>query len=154
MVTLEQLIKIKSFESEKQKASVGLMYVAALIRKHQESILGREQLTYQQFNILRILRGQNMQAISINVIKERMVDQTSDVSRITDRMSKGGLITIKPNKNDKRVRDVVITKKGLDALAGIDKFSSEMTEAPISLPEEEVIELNKMIQKILDKIVA
>ena len=154
MVTLEQLIKIKSFESEKQKASVGLMYVAALIRKHQESILGREQLTYQQFNILRILRGQNMQAISINVIKERMVDQTSDVSRITDRMSKGGLITIKPNKNDKRVRDVVITKKGLDALAGIDKFASEMTEAPIPLPEEEVIELNKMIQKILDKIVA
>ena len=56
MVTLEQLIKIKGFESEKQKAVVGLMHVAGMVRKHQEKILGREGLTYQQFNILRILR--------------------------------------------------------------------------------------------------
>jgi MarR family multiple gene transcriptional regulator MgrA len=153
MVTLEQLIKIKSFESERQKAVVGLMHAGTLIRKHQEKILSRENLTYQQFNILRILRGQNSNVISLNIIKERMVDQTSDVSRIADRMGKAGLITVKPNKTDKRVRDVLITPKGLEALAGIDKFFDEMCNAPITLPDSEVAELNIMLEKILNTIV-
>jgi len=153
MVTLDQLIKIRSFESDRNKLVVGLMYAAGLVRKHQEKILSRENLTYQQFNVLRILRGQNMQAVSINLIKERMIDQTSDVSRITDRMGKAGLITIKPNKNDKRVRDVLITQKGLDALAGIDKYAAEMSETPVPLTDAEVAQMNLLLQKIMDKLV-
>jgi MarR family multiple gene transcriptional regulator MgrA len=153
MVTLDQLIKIRSFQSEKNKLVVGLMYVAGLVKRHQENILSRENLTYQQFNVLRILRGQNNQAVSINVIKERMVDQTSDVSRITERLAKAGLITIKPNQNDKRVCDVLITKKGLDALAGIDRFSEEMNELPIPFSNDEAERMNLLLQQILDKLV-
>ena len=153
MVTLDQLIRIRSFQSEKNKLVVGLMYVAGLVKKHQEKILARENLTYQQFNVLRILRGQGMQPVSINLIKERMIDQTSDVSRITERMVKAGLISIKPNKADKRVRDVLITQKGLDALAGVDKFSEEMSESPIPLSNEEVQQMNLMLQKILNNLV-
>jgi MarR family multiple gene transcriptional regulator MgrA len=152
MFTLEELIRMKSFESDKQKAVVGLMYVAGLIKKHQEKILSRENLTYQQFNILRILRGQSGNAVSINLIKERMIDQTSDVSRITDRMGKAGLISVKPNKDDKRVRDVLITPKGLDAVTGIDKFFDEMCNAPIPLVDEDVKELNIMLEQILNRV--
>jgi len=153
MFTLEQLISMKSFDSQRQKAVVGLMYVAGLIKKHQEKVLSRENLTYQQFNILRILRGQNGKAVSINLIKERMIDQTSDVSRITDRMGKAGLISIKPNKDDKRVRDVLISQKGLDAITGIDRFFDEMCNAPIPLADNEVMELNIMLEQILNKVI-
>ncbi len=153
MVTLEQLIKIKGFESDKQKAVVGLLYVAGQLKRHQENILSRQNLTYQQFNVLRILRGQQSNPASINLIKERLIEQTSDVSRIIERMNKAGLISIKANKADKRVRDVLITQKGLDALSGIDKFTEEMTSTPIPLSTKELEELNLCIEKILNKVI-
>ena len=153
MVTLEQLIKIKSFENDKQKAVVGLLYVAGQLKRHQENILSRQNLTYQQFNVLRILRGQQANPVSINLIKERLIEQTSDVSRIIERMNKAELISIKANKADKRVRDVMITQKGLDALAGVDKFAEEMTSTPVPLTTKELDDLNLYIAKILNKVI-
>ncbi len=150
MVTLEELIKIKGFESEEQKAVVGLMYVANLVRRHQEKILGRQSLTYQQFNILRILRGQYPNAISLNLIKGRMVEQTSDVSRLIDRMRKVGLITNKLNKEDKRVRDVLITAKGLTALDAIDKCSQEMYDDALPFKPGEAVQFNLQLQQIIN----
>ena len=153
MVTLEQLIKIKNFENDKQKAVVGLLYVAGQLKRHQENILSRQNLTYQQFNVLRILRGQQENPVSINLIKERLIEQTSDVSRIIERMNKAGLINIKANKADKRVRDVMITQKGLEALAGVDKFAEEMTSTPVPLTAKELDDLNLYIAKILNKVI-
>ena len=150
MVTLEELIKIKGFESEEQKAVVGLMYVANLVRRHQEKILERQSLTYQQFNILWILRGQYPNAISLNLIKGLMVEQTSDVSRLIDRMRKVGLITNKLNKEDKRVRDVLITAKGLTALDAIDKCSKEMYDDALPFKPGEAVQFNLQLQQIIN----
>jgi DNA-binding MarR family transcriptional regulator len=65
-------------------------------------------------------------------------------------MAKADLITVKPNKADKRMRDVVITKKGLAALEGIDRYSEEMYDSSMPLSEEEARLLNDSVQRIIN----
>jgi DNA-binding MarR family transcriptional regulator len=64
------------------------LYVASAIQHNQQNFLKEYGLTSQQYNILRILRGQSTNKASINLLKERMIDKMSDVSRMIDRMVK------------------------------------------------------------------
>src|SRR5690606_20226154 len=108
---IEKLISIKTFTSEHHKGLISLIFVGNwIISKHQQ-FFRQYDITMQQFNILRILRGQHPKAASINTLKERMLDKMSDVSRLVERLRKAGLVERKSSEMDRRAVDVMITPK-------------------------------------------
>lgn len=150
MSNLEKLITQKTFENENQRGLISLIFIGNWITSRHQQFFKRYGITMQQFNILRILRGQHPQAASINILKERMLDKMSDVSRLVERLRKADLVERKNSEMDRRSVDVRINDKGLELLKLIDTEIKQLDNTLQSLNEKEVIQLNKLLDKMLD----
>lgn len=150
MPSIEELIKQTKFRDEKHKAIISILYTANLLNNFHEDYFKQFDLTSQQYNALRILRGQHPNPATVNLIRERMMDKMSDASRIVERLRKAGFVERVVSKKDRRAVDVLITQKGLDVLALIDA-RDEKTDKPTShLSQEEAAELNRLLGKVLE----
>ena len=110
--------------------------------------LDRDDITPQQFNILRILRGSHPQPLSTLQIRERMLDRMSDTSRIVDRLVAKELVKKGTCTKDKRLVDVVITEKGQKLLRKIDKQYDYVPEIMKGLTENEAAQLSDLLDKL------
>jgi DNA-binding MarR family transcriptional regulator len=146
-MSLEKDIQQTKFVSEVQKCTVNLIYTYNWVVERLKACLDAEDVTLQQFNILRILRG-SKDPLSTLQIRERMLDKMSDTSRLVDRLVLKGLVQKKTSRSDKRLVDVTITKKGLSLLAKLDKRSTEMDSILSALSEKECKSLNKLLDKL------
>ena len=99
-----------------------------------------------QFNILRILRGQHPQPATINLLIERMLDKTSNASRLVDKLEAKGLVTRNQCPNDRRTVDVMITAAGLNLLLQMDK--EDIYQSLNNLTDQEAEQLNLLLDKI------
>ena len=117
---IEKEIFSNKFENSHQKAIVNLIYTYGWITNLLKQQLNKYKITLQQYNILRILRGQHPNPATINMLKERMLDKMSDASRIVDRLEQKELVNRFINTKDRRAVDILITKKGLDLLLKLD----------------------------------
>ena len=117
MPSIETLIKQSKFRDEKHKAIISVLYTANALNNFHENYFSKYELTSQQYNALRILRGQHPKPATVNLIRERMMDKMSDASRIVERLRKAGFVERVASKRDRRAVDVLITQKGLDVLA-------------------------------------
>src|SRR5258706_309212 len=104
-------------------------------------------ITMQQFNILRILRGQNPNSISAAVIKQRMLDRNSDVSRLLDRLIDKKMVIKTQCESDKRATDVKITESGLKLLSKIDLRLEEIDSKLLKLTAKEATQLSDLLDK-------
>ncbi|MBK7690990.1 MAG: MarR family transcriptional regulator [Bacteroidetes bacterium] len=148
---LERLIKQSvPFRSDYIKAEIGMMYLSSVLHHQSFQYFKKYHLSPQQYNILRILRGQYPKSYNLNAIKERMLDKMSDVSRIIERLNKQHLIIKEANIIDKRNADIYISAKGLNLLKEIDTDSLGATSILHRLSPEEVRQLNDLIDKQLD----
>jgi len=143
---IEEEIKQSKFRNANQKAIINLLYTTNWLYTKQQQLLKPHGITAQQYNILRILRGQHPNSISGTEIKSRMLDQNSDVSRLLDRMSLKKLINRTICPNDKRASDVSITADGLATLAVIDKQAKDMDQL-LKLTEEDALLLSNLLDK-------
>ena len=135
---LEQAIKQFEFESRGQRLGVNLIYTSNWVQERQKSYFSKFGITQQQYNVLRILRGNYPKPYSTSDIRERMLDKMSDASRIVERLVKKDLVVRKINKKDKRLVDVTISDSGLDLLEKIDKTIENFVQEPFSnLTEKE-----------------
>jgi DNA-binding MarR family transcriptional regulator len=141
----DEIIQPK-FRNAHQKAIINLIFTSNWLTSKQQDFLKPFGITAQQFNILRILRGQQSNSISATAIKARMLDKNSDVSRLLDRLAAKDLIEKKTSPTDRRATDVLITQKGLDTLDGIDKKQPE-ADGILSLTEEEATQLSNLLDK-------
>jgi DNA-binding MarR family transcriptional regulator len=113
------------------------------------SELKKHEITEQQYNVLRILRGFRSEApLSIGFIKERMLDRDSDVSRLVDRLFNNGLVLRNEDKDDRRKKSVEITEKGLTLLNNMLQVELEGDKLLQNLTLEEVNQLNSLLDKI------
>ena len=147
---LEQAIKQENFRSPTHKAMVNLIYTSNWAAQLQVKFLKPFSLTSQQFNILRILRGQYPAPVNIKVIRERMLDKMSDASRIVEKLRLKGMLERSICSKDRRSVDVVITQKGLDLLQKIDKREQEVDLLFHSLSDDELNQLNHLLDKLRD----
>lgn len=136
-----------TFTSEEHKLIVNLQLTQNRIGENFQNHAKKYGITGTQFNVLRILRGQKGEAVSIGLIKERMLDRNSDMSRIIDRLLIKGLIERKENKDDRRQKDVKISKKGLTLLEKMDKFEQELPSLFKHMKKSEIKELNDLLDK-------
>ena len=136
------------FDDSFHKVVVNILYTHGWITGILRERLGRHKVTLQQFNILRILRGQHPSPATINLLKERMLDKMSDASRIVDRLVQKGLVSRTVNKNDRRAVDILITDKGLQLLREIDKdlLGADIVKENISHDEADL--LNNILDKL------
>jgi DNA-binding MarR family transcriptional regulator len=118
------------------------------MRERTATILEEEDITPQQFNILRILRGSNPKPLSTLQIRERMLDKMSDTSRIVDRLIAKGLVRKNTCKADRRLVDVAITEKGLKMLERLDRKQDDMDGILSNLTEKEANQLSDLLDKI------
>lgn len=141
----DEIIQPK-FRNAHQKAVINLIFTSNWLTSKQQEFLKPFGITGQQFNILRILKGQQSKSISATAIKARMLDKNSDVSRLLDRLAAKELIEKKVCPSDKRATDVLITQKGLETLDAIDKHQSE-ADAMLSLNDDEATLLSNLLDK-------
>ena len=126
-----------------------LLRVSGWLRFEINALLEPFGITQPQFNILRILRGQQGQGISTLEIRARMIDsKMSDTSRLVDRLAAKALITKNPSTTDKRLVDVVISAQGLAVLGEIDTRMTALDDILKSISPEEVQVLNQLLDKI------
>jgi DNA-binding MarR family transcriptional regulator len=147
-MSLEDDIRQPSFRNEHQKGIINMIYTCNWIMERQKNFFDQENITLQQFNILRILRGSYPKPISTLQIRERMLDKMSDTSRIVDRLVIKDLATKKPSLTDKRLVDIAITSKGIAMLERLDRKNEEMDSLLQALSEHEVKILNQLLDKI------
>lgn len=145
-MSIEEEIKQQKFKSHHQKAVINLIYTASWLQGKQQDFFKHFKITAQQFNILRILKGQSPKSISATEIKSRMLDRNSDVSRLLDRLVAKNLISKKTCPNDKRATDVSITETGIELLKTLDKYQNQI-DGVLSLTEEEAIQLSILLDK-------
>lgn len=134
---------------ERHRAVVNIMYVANLIKNYQHKVLNQYQLSEQQLTVLRFLKRIYPMASNMNLLKENSVSKTSDTSRIIQRMVTEGLIIYQVSNNDKRVRDILISEKGLNAINEVDKVSDQMFLPESYLSEEDAKKINEALAKTL-----
>jgi len=146
-MSLEKDISQRSFRNDHQKGIINLIYTYNWMNEKMKKFFDREDITGQQYNILRILRGAG-NPISTLQIRERMLDKMSDTSRIVDRLVIKGLAIKTVCKDDKRLVDVSISPKGKKLLEKIDRYEIEMDAIFGSLSDTEAKTLNKLLDKI------
>ena len=144
---IESDINQTRFRNQYQKGIVNFIFTFNWMNEKMKAIFDRENITAQQFNILRILRGAG-KPISTLQIRQRMLDKMSDTSRIVDRLVLKSLVKKNICPNDKRLVDVSITDKGKKLLDKLDKYEAEMDAIFGNLSETEVRNLNKMLDRI------
>jgi len=148
---IEDEIKQSNFKSEHQKAYINLVYTSGWLQQVQAALFKPFGLTLPQYNILRILRGQHPKPATISLLIERMLDKTSNASRIVDKLEVKGLVTRKQCPDDRRTVDVLITDKALALLKEMDGLEGGTQTGIKALSEQEAQELNRILDKIRDK---
>ena len=144
---LEDEIKQKKFKNEFQKAAVNLIYTTNWLEAKFAPLMREFGLTVQQFNILRILRGQHPTPATINLLKERMLDKMSDASRLVDRLLEKGYLSRRVCDNDRRRVDILITSEGLDIVEKIDVHEQKFYAELNNLTADEAVLLNSLLDK-------
>lgn len=146
---LEEEIKQKQFKSEFEKGAVNIIYTYNWIDSKNKDFFKNYDITPQQYNILRILRGQHPKPSTVNLLKERMLDKMCDASRMTERLRLKNLVERQICSADRRSVDVVITKNGLDLLNQIDKDILDFHQMLFAhLSTEEMSQLNILLDKL------
>lgn len=150
MKTIEEEIKQKKFPDIFVKTNVNLLFTSGWLQNVQARFFKPFGLTLQQYNVLRILRGQYPKSIKLVQITERMIDKMSNASRLIDKLQQKELVSQIQNPTNKREVSISITEVGLELLKEIDVELAK-TVPPIQYKNVSVEELEQL-NLILDKI--
>ena len=140
-------IKQEKFTSEFSKAVINIIYTSSWMHQKHLEVFKEYGLTTPQFNILRILRGQHPNPSTVNLLIDRMLDKSSNASRIVDRLEQKGLVTRKQCKNDRRAVDVYISEEGLELLSQMDSKLESFEKRLRNLDEDQAKALNELLDK-------
>jgi DNA-binding MarR family transcriptional regulator len=149
-MSIEKDINQSKFRDEWHKASVNIIFASNWVLEQQKKHFDRGNLTPQQYNMLRILKGSN-KPLSTLQIRERMLDKMSDTSRIVDRLVAKELVEKKVNQSDKRLVDVIISQKGRELIDWMDNYAYEIDDVLKKLSAEEATQLNYLLDKARDQ---
>lgn len=144
---IEKDIQQTNFRNEFQKMGINIIYTANWLNEKMGQILSTEDITQQQYNILRILRGSD-RPLSTLKIRERMLDKMSDTSRIVDRLIVKGLVEKSACMKDKRLVDITLSKKGLQLLEKLDNLNEPIDSILKGVTEKEASTINQILDKL------
>ncbi|MBB5621490.1 DNA-binding MarR family transcriptional regulator [Pedobacter cryoconitis] len=144
---MQKEIKAPRYESIFHEAMVNVAFTQNWCNDQVKQAVSSYDITNQQFNVLRILRGQHPDPSTINLLKSRMLDKMCDASRIVDRLVQKDLICKKTNTYDKRAVDILISEKGLALLKKMDKEMNLSAILSANLTHQEAEQLTSLLEK-------
>jgi DNA-binding MarR family transcriptional regulator len=145
---LEEEIKQRRFRSAYHKTALNILFTGNWLHRIHAQELKPHGLTPEQYNVLRILRGQHPEPATVNLLKERMLEKMSNVSRLVEKLRVRGLVDRHVCPDDRRAVDVVITSKGLALLDTLDDAERAWLSRMDLLTEEECSTLNRLLDKV------
>jgi DNA-binding MarR family transcriptional regulator len=149
---IEEVVKSNAIMGLSQKAVLNIIYTQNNINERLIEILKPYDLSNEQYNVLRILRGQKGNPANMCLIQERMLAKTSNTTRLVDKLLLKELVTRKVCKENRRKIEVLITEKGLDILKELDpKVDNYEQNIVANLSSSELEQLNELLEKIRTK---
>lgn len=149
MVSIDQEIQQRAFSSPAHKVQVNIIFTAAWLNQRTTEALKPFELSIQQFNILRILRGRRGKPSTVKLLTQRMIDKMSNASRLVDRLKDKGFVDRQECSTDRRRVDIVITQRGLDQLARASRAVEEATMRHFEqLSDEQLDDLSYMLDVV------
>ncbi len=145
---LEEAIKSNRFADEKHKALINLMYTSYWMKTHLSTALKQNGLTIEQFNVLRILKGKYPEQLCVKDIGTRMIEKSSNVPRIVDRLLVKKLVKRVPSTEDKRETMVSLTEKGMKHVAEANDVVNSVQDNIIGLSETDAVLLHELMEKM------
>ncbi len=145
---LEQDIRQENFRNDFQKATINLLFTHNWLEKKLAEFFKQFDLTLQQYNVMRIVKGQFPNPISTAGLRDRMLDQMSDASRIVDRLKSKGLLVRKVCARDKRLVDITLSPHGLEVMEQLDATVEHLDSFLQRLSDSEAQQLNHLLDKI------
>ncbi|MGE5410188.1 MAG: MarR family winged helix-turn-helix transcriptional regulator [Clostridiales bacterium] len=145
---LEKEIQQTKSLNNHQKAILNIIFTNSWLSQRLSLIFKPYDLTQQQYNLLRILRGQYPSPATVKLLKDRMLDKMSDVSRLVEKLRIKEFVERNICPKNRRNVDVCITEKGLELLAKMDRHEKDMENILSKLNEEELTQLNILFDKL------
>jgi DNA-binding MarR family transcriptional regulator len=147
-MSLEKDIKNKKFGNEHEKSIVNVLYTASWLENLELQRFKPHDLSNQQYNVLRILRGSAPNAMMLSDISSRMVDRNSNATRLVEKLKQKGLVNRVTCPSNRRQVDITITDKGLKLLKKIDDESVDHLDTFSGLTKKEAAQLNALLDKM------
>ena len=151
VVKLENALLSTKFSSEVQKASLNVLYSAWWLKSITSKELKDFDLTHEQYNVLRILKGKYPDQLCVKDIARRMIEKSSNVPRIIDRLEIKKLVKRTVSETDKRETLITITKSGLSILESSTSKLNKLHACMQNLTEKEAQQLNQLLEKMRQK---
>lgn len=147
-MSLEEDIKQEKFENEFQKVAVNILFTSSWLYNINADRLKAHDITPEQFNVLRILRGSHPKALMLAEVTCRMIDKSSNATRLVEKLRLKGLVKREICEGNRRQVDIFITDKGLAILKKIDAEESEWIATLKNISKAEAQELNRILDKL------
>lgn len=145
---IEEVLKSTGDYNKSTRVILNLMYTQVVVAEKFNEVLKPYDISGEQYNVLRILRGQKGCPANMCVIQERMLAKTSNTTRLVDKLLLKDLVTRNVCPDNRRKIEVLITKKGLDLLTELDpKVQKHEESFANNLTDNELIELNILLEK-------
>lgn len=145
---IEKAIHQKKFANERERAIINILYTSSWLTYMQMTVFKKYDISMQQYNVLRILNGQYPKPTTVNMLIERMIDKSSNASRIVEKLRVKGLVVRSESPKDRRQVDVVLTQTGIDLLTDCTKEVYAIHAKTDKLDESENKELNRLLNKL------
>ncbi len=147
-MSLEQDIKQEKFENEFEKVAVNLLFTSSWLYNINATCLKVHGITPEQYNVLRILRGSHPRPLMLADITCRMIDKSSNATRLVEKLRQKGLAKRDVCEGNRRQVDIVINPKGLALLSKIDLESNAWLATLKNISKAEAQELNRILDKL------
>ncbi|MFL1013493.1 MarR family winged helix-turn-helix transcriptional regulator [Flavisericum labens] len=146
---IEDILKTSSNLPLSKKVVVNLLFTHGLVNGKLNIVLKPYDISLQQFNVLRILRGQKGKPVTLAILQQRMINKMSNTTRLVDKLVKKQYVKKTKNKQNKRKIDITITNEGLDFLNEVDGLiNNAELDLTNSLNNDEKLELIRLLGKL------
>jgi DNA-binding MarR family transcriptional regulator len=142
-MSIGEAIKQTGFKHEHEKMVINLLFTSGWLQCRQQQFFRQYDISPEQYNVLRILRGQYPNTATVSLVQERMLDRMSNASRLIDKLKLKDLVERSECKKDRRQMDVSITEKGLKLLEEIDENREHFESLAVSITKAEAQQLNQ-----------
>ncbi|THF52673.1 MarR family transcriptional regulator [Flavobacterium supellecticarium] len=145
---IEDIIKSTKALSLGKRTVLNILYTQNLVSEKFAEVLKPYELSSEQYNVLRILRGQKAKPTNMCVIQERMLAKTSNTTRLVDKLLLKDLVTREVCPDNRRKMEVTITEKGLELLEELDPkvdHHEQLFAQNLTVEEQEL--LNDLLER-------
>lgn len=148
VVKLELVIQSSKFRNEVHKAGLNILYTAWWLKTVTTRELKKFGLTHEQFNVLRILKGKYPEEMCVRDVASRMIEKSSNVPRIIDRLELKKLVNRSTSLIDKRETVITLTQAGITMLDKCNVTVNVLFDELLPINNEEARALNELLEKV------